>query len=91
MATSCWCRLTFALSAGIQLNHIPYRSTAPVVQDLLGGRVQAAVLPIAIAMPLARNGQLRILATTAPVRWPELPEVPTMEEAGLGAATVVIQ
>lgn len=81
----------FALSAGIQLNHIPYRSTAPVVQDLLGGRVQAAVLPIAIAMPLARNGQLRILATTAPARWPELPEVPTMEEAGLGAATVVIQ
>jgi tripartite-type tricarboxylate transporter receptor subunit TctC len=81
----------FALSAGIQLNHIPYRSTAPVVQDLLAGRVQAAVLPIAIAMPLARNGQLRILATTAPARWPELPEVPTMEEAGLGAATVVIQ
>lgn len=81
----------FALSAGIQLNHIPYRSTAPVVQDLIVGRVQAAVLPIAIAVPLARNGQIRILATTATTRWPELPDVPTMEEAGLGAATVVIQ
>jgi tripartite-type tricarboxylate transporter receptor subunit TctC len=80
----------FALAAGIELNHIPYRGTAPAVQDLLGRRIAAMVLPVAIATPLARAGQLRMLAVTADPRWPDLPEVPTLAEAGFPQATNTI-
>jgi len=80
----------FMLAAGIELNHIPYRGTAPAIQDLLGRRIAAMVLPVAIAMPLARSGQLRMLAVTADARWPDLPEVPTLAEAGYPQATNTI-
>ncbi len=56
------------------------------------GRCMAAmILTVAIAMPLARDGQVRGLAVTSAERWPELPDVPTMAEAGFGAATVTIR
>ncbi len=80
----------FMLAAGIELNHIPYRGTAPALQDLLGRRLAAMVLPVAVAMPLARSGQLRMLAVTADPRWPDLPEVPTLAEAGYPQATNTI-
>jgi tripartite-type tricarboxylate transporter receptor subunit TctC len=72
----------FKLTAGINLNHIPYRGTAPAVQDLIGRRVAAMMLPVAVALPLVRNGQARALAIGAPQRSPEAPEVPTLAEAG---------
>ncbi|MBC9175829.1 tripartite tricarboxylate transporter substrate binding protein [Pseudoroseomonas ludipueritiae] len=72
----------FKLTANIDLNHIPYRGTAPAVQDLLGRRVAAMMLPVAVALPLVRNGQARALAIGAPRRSPEAPEVPTLAEAG---------
>jgi tripartite-type tricarboxylate transporter receptor subunit TctC len=80
----------FMLAAGIELNHIPYRGTAPAVQDLLGRRLAAMLLPVAVAMPLARSGQLRMLAVTAESRWPDLPDVPTLAEAGYPQATNTI-
>ncbi|MGX9964381.1 Bug family tripartite tricarboxylate transporter substrate binding protein [Roseomonas sp. F4] len=80
----------FALSAGIDLNHIPYRGTAPALQDLLGGRIAAMVLPVSVAIPLARSNQIRLLAVTAETRWPDLPEVPTMAEAGYPEASMTI-
>jgi tripartite-type tricarboxylate transporter receptor subunit TctC len=80
----------FTQAAGIELNHIPYRGTAPAVQDLLGRRIAAMVLPVAIAMPLARSGELRMLAVTADPRWPDLPHVPTLAEAGYSQATNTI-
>ncbi|SFL01705.1 Bug family tripartite tricarboxylate transporter substrate binding protein [Falsiroseomonas stagni] len=80
----------FMLAAGIELNHIPYRGTAPALQDLMGRRLAAMVLPVAVAMPLARAGQLRLLAVTADPRWPDLPEVPTLAEAGYPQATNTI-
>lgn len=80
----------FRLAAGIELNHIPYRGTAPAVQDLLGRRLAAMVLPVSVAMPLARSGGLRMLAVTADPRWPDLPDVPTLAEAGYPQATNTI-
>lgn len=72
----------FKLTAGINLNHIPYRGTAPAVQDLLGRRVAAMMLPVSVALPLIREGQARALAIGAPQRSAEAPEVPTLAEAG---------
>jgi tripartite-type tricarboxylate transporter receptor subunit TctC len=72
----------FKLTAKINLNHIPYRGTAPAVQDLIGRRVAAMMLPVSVALPLVRNGQARALAIGAGQRSPEAPEVPTLAEAG---------
>jgi tripartite-type tricarboxylate transporter receptor subunit TctC len=80
----------FMLAAGIELNHIPYRGTAPALQDLLGRRIAAMVLPVAVALPLARDGQIRVLAATSAERLPDLAAVPTLAESGYPAATNTI-
>ena len=72
----------FKLVARVDLNHIPYRGTAPAVQDLLGRRVAAMMLPASVALPLVRSGQARALAVGAAQRLPEAPNVPTLAEAG---------
>jgi len=78
----------FRLVAGIPLNHIPYRGSAPAIQDLLGGRVAAMVLPVHTALPLAAAGQLRMLAVGSPQRSAAVPDVPTVAEAGFPGAEV---
>lgn len=80
----------FMLAAGIELNHIPYRGTAPAIQDLLGRRIAAMVLPVAVALPLARDGLVRLLAVTSPERLPDLPDVPSLAESGYPGATNTI-
>jgi len=72
-----------AHAAGIRLNHIPYRTSPPAIQDLLGGRVPAMVLPVHLAVPMARNGTVRLLAVFAEARVETAPAVPTLGEAGL--------
>jgi tripartite-type tricarboxylate transporter receptor subunit TctC len=69
--------------AGIELEHVPYRGTGPVMQDLLSGRVHLFLTTPPPAIPFIQNGQLRALALAARERHPALPEVPTAEEAGL--------
>ena len=69
--------------AGIELEHVPYRGTGPVMQDLLSGRVQLFLTTPPPAIPFIHNGQLRALALAARARHPALPEVPTADEAGL--------
>lgn len=78
----------FALTAGIELNHIPYRGSAPAIQDLVGRRVAAMVLPVHSALPLAADGRIRLLAVGSPARSPAAPAVPTMAEAGFPGAEV---
>jgi len=78
----------FAQVAGVTLNHIPYRGTAPAVQDLIGKRVAAQVMPVHIARPLAEAGKLRMLAVGSAARSASAPEVPTMAEAGFSGAEV---
>lgn len=63
--------------------HVPYKGTASALTDLIGAQIHFAFADTAAAMPLVNGGRLRALATTAPVRSPLLPEVPTLAEAGV--------
>ncbi len=73
--------------AGIELEHVPYRGTGPVMQDLLSGRVQLFLTTPPPAIPFIQNGQLRAIVLAAPERHPALPDVPTAAEAGLPGFT----
>jgi tripartite-type tricarboxylate transporter receptor subunit TctC len=76
---------TLAQAAGFEFLHAPYKGSGPAVQDLLGGRIPAAVFVISNTLPHVQSGALRALATTAPQRSRLLPQVPTMREAGFPA------
>jgi tripartite-type tricarboxylate transporter receptor subunit TctC len=78
----------FRLVADVRINHVPYRGSAPAVQDLIAGRVAAMVLPVHTAIPLAAAGHIRLLAVGSPQRSAAVPEVPTMAEAGFPGAEV---
>lgn len=71
----------FALAAGIQLNHIPYKGGAPALQDLMGGQVDALADSTSWA-PHVKSGTLRLLATWGEQRTQDFPDVPTLKEAG---------
>jgi len=73
----------FRLAAGIEAAHVPYRGGAEVVTDILGGRIDFYFCPLATALPLIREGQVRALLVSTAERVPELPDVPTPADAGL--------
>jgi tripartite-type tricarboxylate transporter receptor subunit TctC len=78
----------FGLEANATLNHVPYRGSAPAIQDLIGRRVAAMVLPLHTALPLAEAKQVRLLAIGSPARAAAAPGVPTMAEAGFPGVEV---
>ena len=71
--------------SGVELNHIPYRGSAPGIQDLLGGQVTAFSSPIGDYLPHVKSGKLRVLATSGARRSRFLPDVPTYTEQGFKA------
>ncbi len=73
----------FNAAAGIQIAMVPYRGTAPVVTDLLGGHVMLGIVDPPPSLAALRAGQIKAIAVTGGQRFPLLPEVPTFEEAGL--------
>ena len=73
----------FRLAAGIEATHIPYRGGSEVIADILGGRIDFYFCPLATALPLIREGQVRALVVSTARRVPDLPEVPTPVDAGL--------
>ena len=73
----------FCSMAGIRMAHIPYRGSGPVTADLLGGQVQVAFPGIAGMLPHIKSGRLRALGVTGKKRSAELPDVPTIAEAGV--------
>jgi len=72
----------FGRSTGIEMNHIPYKGTAPAITALLGGEIQALVTTLADLSSYHRAGRLRAIATSGVARSPVLPEVPTFIEQG---------
>src|SRR5258708_28598095 len=62
---------------------VPYRGSAPIVGDLVGGHLPFGITTIADAIPQHRAGGIRILAVTSAMRSPFLPEVPTLKESGI--------
>lgn len=69
--------------AGVFVTHIPYRGSAPALVDLMGGQVQMSFDTMPSVIGHIRNGKIRPLAVAAAKRNPQLPNVPTMAEAGL--------
>lgn len=73
--------------AGVTMMHVPFRGSAPAIQGLLSGTIQAVLLPIGELTAFHRSGDARLVAVTAPERLARLPDVATFAEAGLGALT----
>ena len=73
----------FARAAGVELKHVPYRGSAPAVTDLLGGQILLMFDPVQSVLQHIRSGKLRALAVSSADRSPVLPQVPTLNEAGL--------
>jgi tripartite-type tricarboxylate transporter receptor subunit TctC len=70
----------FKMTAGIHMLHVPYRGSAPMVTDLLGGQVQVAFDNLPASIEHIRAGKLRPLAVTTATRSEALPNIPTMSE-----------
>ncbi len=73
----------FRHAAGFQAQHIPFRGPAEAFAEVLSGRIDFYFLPLAPALSLVKEGKVVALAVGAEKRSPDLPDVPTMAEAGL--------
>ena len=73
----------FSQRTGIQTQHIPYKGTAPSLVDMIAGRTQFLMGAVLTAVPHVKEGRLRALAVTGSKRIQSLPELRTLEEAGL--------
>jgi tripartite-type tricarboxylate transporter receptor subunit TctC len=74
-----------AKESGLDLRHVPYRGSAPGIQDLLGGQVASFTSPIGDYLPHLKSGKLRLLATSGAARSRFAPDVPTYTEQGFKA------
>jgi tripartite-type tricarboxylate transporter receptor subunit TctC len=69
--------------AGIKMNHIPYKGSAPALTDVMGGQASLMFDTMLSAMPQVKNGKLKAIAVTSASRSPAAPDVPTVAESGL--------
>ena len=73
----------FAKRSGIDAIHVPFRGAAQTIPAMLAGDVNFAIDNLASYVPVIQSGKMRALAVTSAQRWPTLPEIPTMGEAGI--------
>jgi len=73
----------FKMLTGVDIVHVPYKGSGPALADLLGGQVDVMFDNLTSSIGHIRGGKLRALAVTTVTRYPELPDVPTMQEAGV--------
>ena len=71
------------LLTSTKMNHVPYKGAAPAVADLLPGRIQVWIGAANTLLPHVKDGKLRLLASSAPTRFPNLGDTPTIAEAGV--------
>ena len=73
----------FALATGTKITHVPYKGSAQALTDLVGGQIQLDFDTTSSAMSFIKGGKVKALAVMTPKRSPELPDVPTLTEAGV--------
>ena len=73
----------FMARTGIKMTHVPYRGAPPLVQDLVGGRIDISNSTLPSVLTQITSGQIRAIAIGSPKRNPHLPNVPTLEEQGV--------
>jgi tripartite-type tricarboxylate transporter receptor subunit TctC len=73
----------FQSATGVKLKHVPYRGSAPAVNNLLGGQIEVMFDPVQSVLPQVQSGTLKILGVSSAARLPVLPDVPTFAESGL--------
>ena len=72
----------FALATGTKIVHVPYKGSAQALTDLVGGQIQLDFDTTSSAMSFIKSGKVKALAVMTPRRSPEMPDVPTLAEAG---------
>lgn len=78
-----------AAQAGVEMTHVPYRSTPPAITDLIAGRVSCMVVDVSSSLGQVKAGQLRVLGVTTQQRSKLLPDIPALHEVGLPGFDVV--
>lgn len=78
----------FALKTGVKLTHIAYKGGGPAIADLVGGNVSMSFASTTSSLPFIKSGRLRPLAVSSPARSAQLPDVPTLAEAGVAGVGV---
>jgi tripartite-type tricarboxylate transporter receptor subunit TctC len=72
-----------ASQIGTKLVHVPYKGTAPALNDLVAGHVDLMISDLGSVLQLHQSGKVRIIAVTTPKRVPSLPDIPTLDESGV--------
>ncbi|HEV7820866.1 MAG TPA: tripartite tricarboxylate transporter substrate binding protein [Burkholderiales bacterium] len=80
----------FKLITKTDIVHVPYKGNAEAITDLIGGQLSVVFTGVPPVIPLAKAGKVRVLATTGKQRLANLPDVPTIREAGIEGADVLI-
>lgn len=75
---------------GVQMTHVPYKGSAPQVQDLVGGHTLVGFSQLQTVVPHVSDGKLIALATTGTTRWRQLPGIPTLAELGYADLSATI-
>jgi tripartite-type tricarboxylate transporter receptor subunit TctC len=73
----------FKSMTGTQMLHVPYKGTAPAINDVIGGQVPVMFGDVVASLPLATSGKVRALAVSSSIRLPSAPDIPTVAEAGV--------
>ena len=73
----------FMMLTGVKMVHVPYKGSGPALAGMLGGEVDVMFDNLTSSIGYIKSGRLRALAVTTTTRYPELPDVPTMQEAGV--------
>ena len=80
----------FTRMAGVDLNHVPYKGSSQAMSDVLGGQVKVSFVGVPNALPNLANGKLRALGVSSAKRYGEMPDVPTIAEAGVAGYDATI-